>query len=72
MLLRNPCRFFWLSGFLPAVLIAPAQFLVPGEHPVRLLVLAYIPDDSGCCPVRESVVPALKVVFLDFFPYFSA
>ena len=70
MLLKNPCRFFWLSDFLPAVLIAPAQFLIPGEHPVRLLVLAYIPDDSGCYPVQESVCQALAVLFLDIFRYF--
>ena len=70
MLLRNLCRFFWLSGFLPVVLIAPAQFLVPGERPVRLLVLACIPDDSGCYPVRESVVLILSVLFLDIFLYF--
>ena len=70
MLLRNLCRFFWLSGFLPVVLIAPAQFLVQGERPVRLLVLACIPDDSGCYPVRESVVLILSVLFLDIFLYF--
>ena len=72
MLLRNLCGFFWLSGFLPVVLIAPAQFLVPGEHPVRLLVLAYIPDGFQCCPDLESVVLALEVLFLDFFLCFPA